>query len=421
MTCTHFVRCLLVILPLWSVCPNLIAQSVLEEKLDVADELRPLDTLLRDQLRECCDARDAALSEDGKQTPEWWATDARLNPLTVHGRSVLSYARGHVGTPASLICLAYIIDFGEGEPADVYRLAGDELIANHQNSPAVSWICSRCTNALYLDEMRSFLTRIRQASTNPDVRAAATFHLAELLDAAVQAHGMIADTRDRFKTTGVFEALPAIDRRLRSLARLNPDELAAERDKLLELVVARHAEQKPWAVTYTPGRLNYEFQENRTGKTYGQHAKGLAYEVKNLRVGCIAPDFKGTDIEGQPFRLADRRGKPTLLMFSHKGCVPCVAMYPELRTVQERFSETGFSVIGVMVDEDVDTVTGAVTAGDISWPCVWDGPSGPIAETFRVRNYPTVLLLDRNGQITAMDQPLKRHLVEHIEKVVQNE
>ena len=398
-----------------------MAQSVLDEKLEVAEELRALDVRLRSQLRKLFDGRDAVLSDDGKQTPEWWTTDARLNPLTVHGQSVLNYARDHVGTPASLICLGYIIDWGEGQPRDLYLSACDELITHHRDNPALSWLCSRCTNPLYFEEMKRFLTRLGNASTNVDVQAAATFHLAELLDAAVQLHGEIVEVRDTLKTSGMLEALPEMDRRLKALSNLNVGELATARDNLLELVVARHAEQKPWTATRTFGRLNYEFHENPMGKTFGQYANGLAYEVQHLRVGCIAPDFKGTDIEGQAFHLVDRRGKATLLMFSFKGCGACESMYPTLRKVQEQFSKAGFSVIGVMVDQDIDTVTSATKSGDITWPCVWDGPSGPIAETYKVHSYPTVLLLDRNGQIAATALRLKKHLVEDIKKVVQIE
>jgi thiol-disulfide isomerase/thioredoxin len=105
-------------------------------------------------------------------------------------------------------------------------------------------------------------------------------------------------------------------------------------------------------------------------------------------------------------------------MFSFKGCGPCEAMYPALRAVQDRFSKAGFSVVGIMVDEQLDSVTAAIDSGDISWPCVWDGPSGPIAKAFRVRSYPTVLLLDGEGRITARDLREERHLVGHIAQLV---
>ena len=84
--------------------------------------------------------------------------------------------------------------------------------------------------------------------------------------------------------------------------------------------------------------------------------------------------------------------------------------------MQERYSDSGFSVIGVMVDQNVDTVRQAIEAGDVTWPCIWDGPSGPIADTFRVRAYPTILLLDRDRRITALGIQTEEHLVAQIER-----
>jgi len=395
-------------------------QSILDEKLQVANELQPLDALIRDQLATWFTERDAARESHGRDSAEWSEADDRFNPITVHGPSVSRYAREHVGTPEALICLAYIVDWGEGQPRDLYLSACDELIAHHRDNSALSWLCSRCTNWLYLDEMGSFLTRLRNASSNVDVQAAASFYLAELLDASVQKHDRISEVRSSFETAGMLEAYPEIGRRLELLAKLNPDELARERDNLLKQVKESLGESKPWSARRTFGRLDYEFHENRDGLTFRQLAEGLSYELKNLREGCIAPDFNGTFTDGQPFRLRNRRGSPTLLMFSFKGCGSCEAMYPSLRAVQQQFSNTGFSVIGVMVDQDVDAVTAAQKFGDISWPCVWDGPSGPIAETFRVRGYPTVLLLDRDGRIAATGLRDEKHLVAHIEEVVKD-
>jgi thiol-disulfide isomerase/thioredoxin len=94
-------------------------------------------------------------------------------------------------------------------------------------------------------------------------------------------------------------------------------------------------------------------------------------------------------------------------MFSFKGCVPCKALYPAVRKVEERFTPKGLSVLGVMVDRTVDTVQEAIDAGDITWRCVWDGPSGPITKTYNVKGYPTLFLIDGNGRIKATSIDLR--------------
>jgi cytochrome oxidase Cu insertion factor (SCO1/SenC/PrrC family) len=52
--------------------------------------------------------------------------------------------------------------------------------------------------------------------------------------------------------------------------------------------------------------------------TLGEMAKGELAGLKNLpllRIGKVAPDIEGEDIDGKPFKLSDYRGKVVLLDF----------------------------------------------------------------------------------------------------------
>jgi peroxiredoxin len=398
---------------------TLMAQSIFDEELDVVPELKPLDTKLRKQLRVWFDGRDAAYKAAGdKQTAETIRESDRLNPLTVHGESILKYALEHPGTQSSFICLAYILDWGEGRPLAIYREACDELIARHRNNPALTWLCARCVNYLRCDSMGQFLTNLSEVSDNPDVKAAATFHLAELLDNVVQNCGRVADVRDRFEASGFLEARPDVAVSLKSLAKLDVQVVAAELDRLLRLVADEFGDLRAWSCKRTFSRLNYEFHSDESNQTFRERVDRLNYQITNLRIGCMAPDFSGMLISGEQFSLSDRRGKPTLVMFSFDGCGPCKAMYPMIRKAQEQFSDSAFSVIGVMVDDELKSARNATTTGGISWPCVWDGADGPIAKAYAVRGYPTVILLHRDGTIAARPARDEKQLIAHIEKVV---
>lgn len=46
-----------------------------------------------------------------------------------------------------------------------------------------------------------------------------------------------------------------------------------------------------------------------------KEAEDYVYEKRNLSVGCIAPDFTGATVDGDPVALADTRGKVTVLSF----------------------------------------------------------------------------------------------------------
>ena len=100
MTSTRLFPAVIATLFVGSICPEALAQTILDNELEVVHPLRPLDDRLRNQLSKWIDGRDAALSRDGKQTPEWWKVDDRLDPITVHGMSLLKYARDHQGQRA---------------------------------------------------------------------------------------------------------------------------------------------------------------------------------------------------------------------------------------------------------------------------------------------------------------------------------
>ncbi|MBI3920059.1 MAG: redoxin domain-containing protein [Armatimonadetes bacterium] len=48
---------------------------------------------------------------------------------------------------------------------------------------------------------------------------------------------------------------------------------------------------------------------------YARYAEGFIFDVENLQVGMMAPDFEATDHEGKSFKLTDYRGKVVMLEF----------------------------------------------------------------------------------------------------------
>jgi thiol-disulfide isomerase/thioredoxin len=377
------------------------AQSPPEPQIDVADELRPIDNLLSEQFRNWLAKRDSAAEAFGRDSEQWFKVNDQENPLAIHGMRILDYAKAHPGSSAAFTCLGYVIDFGEGRPVPLYQSACTELVAQHKNNPALSWLVSRCTNALYLESMGDFLTRLQQDSPNATVRGAAAYYQARLYDNAVSTRDNLSGLRKQFKSSGILAACPEIQGSLDFLQAQSKQRLIARRDELVELVLAKYASERPWTAVPTFGRLDYRFRLESEQPTLGVLANGFKYEIEKLRVGCQPPDFNAVDIEGRPFRLTHVGGRPTLIMFSFKGCGACQATYPALRALRERYATHELAIVGVMADESADVVRGTVAAGDITWQCVWDGPSGPIAKSYCVTSYPTFLLVDKNGKIAA--------------------
>lgn len=409
------------LLLLQSKASALRGQSIPEDELTAHERLRQLDTSLRDQREKQIEGGRAVLGPDGKQNVLFWQEHDRLSPLNLFGKPVLEYAIAHSGSREALACLSYILEYGEGEPVELYRSACNELIEHYRDAPELSVLCSYSTNALWLHEHERFLTSLRRRSTSPLVQAASTFYLSKLLDNCLEFQRDIVGLRNGFKDCGFLAAQPKMIAVFNDLEAMPTSELQRRRNELLDAVVEMGENLHPWAVERDFGRLNYEFSAAPSGQTFRDMAIHFKYEIGNLREGCLAPAFSGTLAQGGTFDLSSRSGKPTLILFSFKGCGACEAMYPALRTVQKRFSQDEFSVLAVVVDQELTEVTTAIDSGEITWPCVWDGTDGPIAKAYRVVRYPTSFLLDAEGRITARDLRNESELIVQIERVVKQE
>ncbi|MEM9379585.1 MAG: hypothetical protein AAGB93_06500 [Planctomycetota bacterium] len=48
---------------------------------------------------------------------------------------------------------------------------------------------------------------------------------------------------------------------------------------------------------------------------YGRRADGMVFKADNLQIGMVAPDIVGADVDGNPMKLSDFRGKVTVIDF----------------------------------------------------------------------------------------------------------
>ena len=144
------------------------------------------------------------------------------------------------------------------------------------------------------------------------------------------------------------------------------------------------------------------------GKTIGDYAVGELNEIRHLQIGQVAPEIDGKDVAGQPLRLSDYRGKWVVLIFSGEWCGPCRGTAPFLRTLlqPESQAKTACVVLEVNTDSTRDPIQKAIDAGDVAWPCWFDGGTdGPITRNWAVSAFPALYILDPRGVIRAKDFP----------------
>ncbi|HWE35031.1 MAG TPA: sigma-70 family RNA polymerase sigma factor [Isosphaeraceae bacterium] len=199
---------------------------------------------------------------------------------------------------------------------------------------------------------------------------------------------------------------PAPDLLLRFTAEANgidprdPEPLEEEAVRLFDRVVAEFAD--------VPGDRG----------PLGDVARDERFRLRDLAVGRVAPEVEGRDVDGRPFRLGDYRGKVVVLTFSGNWCGPCRAMYPHERDLVARMAGKPFALLSVNTDEDPEALRKSIATGEITWRCWWEGGADrPNCARYRVRQFPTILVLGPDGVIRAKDVRGKA-LDEAVEKLV---
>lgn len=133
---------------------------------------------------------------------------------------------------------------------------------------------------------------------------------------------------------------------------------------------------------------------------------------EGLRPGDLAPEFEValddgstyrlTDLDGQPIRLADLRGKAVWVNFWASWCPPCQQETPVIREMAERYRDAGLVVVAIAVQEtSPDDIRAYAERYDLDYTIGFDA-SGHIYREYRVFGLPTQFFIRPGGVIASV-------------------
>jgi peroxiredoxin/YHS domain-containing protein len=173
-------------------------------------------------------------------------------------------------------------------------------------------------------------------------------------------------------------------------------------DKAICQVCSAHGETKPEKVAASAVHEGVTYYFCATDCRDAFVAEPAAYVPQPLP--RPAPAFTAAAPGGGAVALADFAGQVVLVDFWATWCKPCVKMMPRLQELHAAWSNRGFTVLGVSVDEGGDSVTKVAkftAKHGIRYPVCVDGGETPAWTAYRVKAVPAMFLVDRQGSIVA--------------------
>jgi thiol-disulfide isomerase/thioredoxin len=113
--------------------------------------------------------------------------------------------------------------------------------------------------------------------------------------------------------------------------------------------------------------------------------------------GVLAPEFSLVDLSGNQVALSDLHGKVVLLNFWATWCGPCRIEMPLLQALHDELRDK-LTVVAINFDEPKDQVQAFADEFGLTFGILLD-PGGEVQNLYRIRGYPTSVLIDENGVV----------------------
>jgi len=119
-----------------------------------------------------------------------------------------------------------------------------------------------------------------------------------------------------------------------------------------------------------------------------------------LAVGKIAPDFALTDLNENPIRLSDYRGKVVFLNFWATWCAPCREEMPSMEVLFKNFEKDGLVILAVSIDRVTTTkdIPPFVKGMNLTFPVLIDS-WGKTDKPYKRMGVPETFIIDQDGVI----------------------
>jgi thiol-disulfide isomerase/thioredoxin len=111
-----------------------------------------------------------------------------------------------------------------------------------------------------------------------------------------------------------------------------------------------------------------------------------------------APDFTLKSRSGENVKLSELRGEVVMINFWASWCGPCRQEMPLLEDLYSKYSDLGFTLLGVNVEEDSSKADELLREIPVSFPVLFDNKN-EVTKLYKVVAMPSTIMVDRDGNM----------------------
>jgi len=151
------------------------------------------------------------------------------------------------------------------------------------------------------------------------------------------------------------------------------------------------------------------------GPPFAMPAAGAATDT-SLRIGDSFPEIQAVDLDGNAVALDQQLlgERYTLVVFWSTWCGFCMHELPHEVELAQQYEGAGLRVIGVNADDTTAIAKAAAKDHELPWLNLFEGPEKTISNQLGIKQWPAILLLDRDGKIVSATQPLRSIAAEQL-------
>jgi len=183
----------------------------------------------------------------------------------------------------------------------------------------------------------------------------------------------------------------------------DPDRAMAEIEKILATGAGPARMKDVLREAYKKSRGNEQGFAEYLAKIEKSSTEKITAELKKQMLDIPAPDFRLEDLDGKTVSLAELKGKIVVIDFWATWCAPCLASFPGMKTVVEKYArdaDVRFLFIDTVERVENKKKNAADFLAKTRYPFrILLDNDNKVIQTYRVEGIPAKFVLDRNGKI----------------------